>query len=154
MEFQIAFQVTGPVNVPLNKTPFGIPLVPLPLITNDPPAAKMPPSSKLPLMREPVVKLTDPRLPDAFIPFMLTVERFEPDRVKEVPLLVICPPLSLKLLLLAKAKRGKVNTQLNIRATRLDILNSETVAYPGAWGAPTLTEEEAVGYTEVPVLWR
>lgn len=136
--FQIAFQVTGPVNVPWNRTPFGIPLVPLPLITNFPPAAKVPRLFRFPLIREPVVKLTDPRLPDALIPFILTVLRLEPDRVREVPLVVICPPLSLKSLLFAKATRGKVNTILNTRATRFDIFGSETVAYPdGQFGGCT-----------------
>src|SRR5215831_12493352 len=40
-----------------------MPLVPLPVMTNDPPAEKVPPICRLPLLREPVEKLTLPRVP-------------------------------------------------------------------------------------------
>jgi len=55
-------RVTGPKKLPLKITVLGMPLVPFPVITNDPPAAKVPPVVKFPLTKEPVEKETVPRL--------------------------------------------------------------------------------------------
>lgn len=55
-------RVTGPKKLPLKITVLGMPLVPFPVITNDPPAARVP-VVKFPLTKEPVEKETVPRLP-------------------------------------------------------------------------------------------
>jgi hypothetical protein len=59
----IRLQVTGPEKLPSKITPFGMPPEPFPVITNDPPAAKVPPICRLPLLRTLVERVTLPKLP-------------------------------------------------------------------------------------------
>src|SRR5579864_43096 len=61
MPFVMSAQVTGPEKVPVNMTPVGAPLEPLPVIVNVPPAANVPPIANEPLVSKPVVKLTLPK---------------------------------------------------------------------------------------------
>jgi hypothetical protein len=53
-----ALQVTGPLNVPLNRYPFGSPLLPLPLIVKLPPLANTPPPPNVPEIIAPVLNPT------------------------------------------------------------------------------------------------
>ena len=75
-------------------TPFGKPLLPLPIMEKEPPAAKVPPLAMLPESRAPVEKLTLPKFPDMEpAPFMPLIEvRFVEETVNADPLLVILPP--------------------------------------------------------------
>ena len=89
----ITDQVTGPEKLPLKITVFGMPFVPFPVITNDPPAAKFPPVVMLPLVNESVDRETVPRVPVIrpipFNPF--TSIRVEPLRLNPAPLpLSVC----------------------------------------------------------------
>ena len=92
-------QVTGPEKLPLKITVFGMPLVPFPVITNDPPAAKVPAIVRLPLLNEPVDRVTLPRLPVTrpmpFNPF--TPISVEPLRLSPALLPLSVPPLFAKL---------------------------------------------------------
>src|SRR5437879_4614558 len=105
-------QVTGPEKLPLKITVFGMPPVPFPVITNDPPAAKVPPMVKLPL-NEPVDRVTLPRLPVTkpipFNPF--TAIRVELLRLNPALLPLRVPPLFVKSTELAKpdTERARVS---------------------------------------------
>jgi hypothetical protein len=60
----INHQVTDPETLALKITPFGMPPVPFPVMTKDPPPeAKDPPMWKLPLVHAPVDNVRIPRLP-------------------------------------------------------------------------------------------
>src|SRR5205807_5186790 len=115
--------MVGELKVPLNTTPVGRPLVPLPLRLNEPPAAKVAPAARLPVIREPVVKLTAPRLPVTGPPNRpVTAVRVEAFRVNSEPLLVIWPPLLLKLVLLAHAAMGRANMMSKMRIDMADFV--------------------------------
>jgi hypothetical protein len=96
-------QVTGPEKLPLKIIVFGMPFAPFPVITNDPPAANVPPIVRLPL-NEPVDRVTVPRLPVTRpIPFKpFTAIRIEPLRLNPALLPLRVPPLFVKSTELAK----------------------------------------------------
>jgi hypothetical protein len=114
----------GPENVPENKTPLGIPFVPLPVISKVPPPANMPPAINEPLVKAPVVNETDPRLlavmrPPPFKPF--TPIRVDPERLSPAVVPDRVPPLLLKSTSVAVAVvvSAKQETRSVAIATRL-----------------------------------
>src|SRR6185369_15628240 len=119
-------QLTGDENVPLNSVPLGIPFMPLPVIVNEPPAANVPPIANEPLLRAPVVKVTEPKLEPVMSPpplSPLTATRTDPD--SESPLFVPLnvPPLLVKSTpLLAKAAIGSANAKTASKISFLPIV--------------------------------
>src|ERR1035441_9340096 len=81
-------QVTVLVNEPLKSTPFGTPLVPLPVIVKLPPLLNTALVARLPDNSEPVVKVTVPKSPRTgpFPPRPTTAESSEPVRVRPAEL--------------------------------------------------------------------
>src|SRR5215467_1516821 len=101
-------QVTGPEKLPLKMTPFGIPPVPLPVTTNDPPAANVPPICKLPLLRAAVENAILPRFPvtSPNPSKSLTAIRVEPLRLNPALLPLRVPALLVKSTELANPATG------------------------------------------------
>ena len=103
----VSAQVTGAENVPEKRTPLGIPLVPLPFMLNIPPAAKVPPISKEPLARAPVLNDTVPKLPVIIPPPLkpMTEINVELERVSPAFVPASVPPALLKSTLLVAVAR-------------------------------------------------
>src|SRR5580693_1656402 len=97
----------GAENVPVKRTPLGVPLVPLPLMVSIPPAANVPPIVKEPLASVPVLSEKVPRSP-VTVPKPLrplTAINVDPERVS--PAVVpesVPPPLLKSTVLLADAR--------------------------------------------------
>ncbi len=115
-------------------TPVGIPLVPLPVISNVPPAANVPPVCKLPV-RAPVLKLIVPRLLPVIRPppRPFTAIRVDPERVKPLLLPDSVPPLLVKSTLPAKAANGSARTRI-VRKIVLLIMCRVSWEFTRSWG--------------------
>src|SRR5438045_1001385 len=107
-------------------TPSGKPLLPFPIIENEPPPANRPPAAILPEISAAVEKLTIPRFPEIEpVPVMPVREvRVEELTLRVDPLLVIWPPLLWKPTLLAQTVRGNANKKTVNSLAGLLIMNS------------------------------
>jgi hypothetical protein len=108
--------------VPVKIVPLGRPEVPLPVIENVPPPAKVPPIARLPLLNAPVVKVRLPRLlpvTSPRFPKPLTAINVEPVRLRPELSPDSVPPLFVKSTeLLANAVNGSARASRTIQRTR------------------------------------
>src|SRR5580765_2965070 len=133
----------GAENVPEKRTPLGIPLVPLPLMVNVPPAARVPPIVKEPLARAPVVNDTVPRLPEMRPPPFrpLTAINMDPERVSPALVPDSVPPPLLKSIVLAAVAR-LVSAKHERRTTQAaDFIEETPCGKVYGWQLLTLTAQ-------------
>src|SRR6266853_2079244 len=107
-------QLTGPLKVPVKRTPEGSPPVPFAEMMKEPPPARMPPVDNDPDIRFPVVKKTPPRLLPVTVPkpskplIEVRVDPLGPVVSEPVGVVVIRPPEYAKSTLLsANAASGR-----------------------------------------------
>jgi hypothetical protein len=96
------------LKVPLKITPLGTPPLPFPVMVKVPPAARVPPFCASPLVKAPVVKLTDPK----FAPTIVSnLNMVEPVRDKPLALPESVPPALEMSMLLARAVNGRASAR-------------------------------------------